>query len=53
MNATHGVCVGVLHVLGYGADVVAGAAKPLIRSLRTCPEIHGESGLDGHEYVKK
>jgi Inosine-uridine preferring nucleoside hydrolase len=23
----------------------------MIRPLRTCPEIHGESGLDGHEYV--
>jgi inosine-uridine nucleoside N-ribohydrolase len=32
------------------ADVVAGAAKPIIRPLKTCPEIHGVSGLDGHEY---
>lgn len=36
--------------LGY-LPVVAGAAKPLLRAPRYCPEIHGESGLDalGHE----
>lgn len=27
--------------------VIPGAAKPLLRPVRTCPEIHGESGLDG------
>ncbi|GAQ84607.1 inosine-uridine preferring nucleoside hydrolase family protein [Klebsormidium nitens] len=27
--------------------VVPGATKPLLRPVRTCPEIHGESGLDG------
>ncbi|GBG93070.1 hypothetical protein CBR_g58653 [Chara braunii] len=28
-------------------DVVAGQAKPLIRPRRACPEIHGETGLNG------
>jgi len=27
--------------------IVAGSAGPLVRTLRTAPEIHGESGLDG------
>lgn len=27
--------------------IVAGSARPLVRELRTAPEIHGESGLDG------
>jgi inosine-uridine nucleoside N-ribohydrolase len=27
--------------------VCAGAAKPLVRDLRTAPRVHGESGLDG------
>jgi inosine-uridine nucleoside N-ribohydrolase len=26
--------------------VVAGQAKPLMRPLKSCPEIHGQSGLD-------
>lgn len=38
-----------LHVTGVlGVPVVPGAAKPLLRPGRTCAEIHGESGLDGH-----
>lgn len=27
--------------------IVAGSPRPLVRALRTAPEIHGESGLDG------
>jgi purine nucleosidase len=27
--------------------IVAGSVRPLVRELRTAPEIHGESGLDG------
>jgi purine nucleosidase len=30
-----------------GVPIVAGSVRPLMRSLRTAPEIHGESGLDG------
>mmetsp|Transcript_18349 Transcript_18349/g.46362 ORF Transcript_18349/g.46362 Transcript_18349/m.46362 type:complete len:342 (-) Transcript_18349:220-1245(-) len=39
----------VLHAAGiHDVPVVAGASKPLIRpSPILCPEIHGESGLDG------
>lgn len=40
----------VLHCGGLGAVRVAkGAAKPLLGPPKTCPEIHGESGLDGPE----
>lgn len=28
-------------------DVVQGAAAPLVRPPRACPEIHGDTGLDG------
>lgn len=28
-------------------ELVAGASRPLLRKTVVCPEIHGESGLDG------
>ena len=38
----------VLHLLGRDdVPVHRGADKPLVRDKRTCPEIHGVSGLDG------
>jgi inosine-uridine nucleoside N-ribohydrolase len=39
----------VLHFAGVrGVDVVQGQAKPLMRPApMLCPEIHGETGLDG------
>lgn len=38
----------MLVVCVYRAGVVQGQAKPLMRHLAlTCPEIHGETGLDG------
>ena len=38
----------VLHLLGRDdVPVHRGADKPLVREKRTCPEIHGDSGLDG------
>jgi purine nucleosidase len=33
----------------HGVPVAAGAAGPLVGSLRTAPHVHGESGLDGAE----
>ena len=36
------VFAGLEHV-----DVVEGASAPLVRSPRACPEIHGDTGLDG------
>jgi purine nucleosidase len=30
-----------------GVPIVAGSAHPLVRTLATAPDIHGESGLDG------
>lgn len=37
------VCV----LAGLTCDVVEGQASPLVRTGKSCPEIHGESGLDG------
>lgn len=34
---------------GEGIPVVRGAEKPLVRDAWPCPEIHGDSGLDGSE----
>ncbi|KAG2485147.1 hypothetical protein HYH03_016133 [Edaphochlamys debaryana] len=34
--------IGLSHI-----DVVAGQARPLMRAPKLCPEIHGDSGLDG------
>ncbi|GFR41739.1 hypothetical protein Agub_g2492 [Astrephomene gubernaculifera] len=34
--------IGLNHI-----DVVAGQARPLMRPSKLCPEIHGDSGLDG------
>jgi inosine-uridine nucleoside N-ribohydrolase len=40
----------VLSLIGRtDVPVAAGAAKPLVRELRTAEDIHGESGLDGPE----
>lgn len=32
--------------------IAAGMDRPLVRSSLICPEIHGESGLDGHNFPK-
>ncbi|MCU4183310.1 nucleoside hydrolase [Acidiferrimicrobium sp. IK] len=45
-RTTHNACV-VCSVGGIEVPVHAGAARPLLRPLRTAAEIHGESGLDG------
>ena len=38
----------VLHLLGHAhVPVFPGAPKPLMHDAKACPEIHGESGLDG------
>lgn len=37
----------VTTVLGRDIPVVKGAEKPLLRELKTAPEAHGESGMDG------
>src|ERR1700694_4204093 len=33
-----------------GVPIAAGCSAPLIRPLVTAPEIHGEAGLEGHEW---
>ena len=37
----------VLTILGKEIPVIRGAEKPLMRVLKTAPEAHGESGMDG------
>jgi inosine-uridine nucleoside N-ribohydrolase len=38
----------ILHIINKNEiDVVAGSEKPLLRPSKICPEIHGETGLDG------
>jgi pyrimidine-specific ribonucleoside hydrolase len=37
----------VLNFIGKRPPLAAGADKPMFRELRTAPEFHGESGLDG------
>lgn len=38
----------ILHLCGRtDVDVVQGQAAPLLRPPKYCPQIHGESGLDG------
>ena len=40
-------CLRAFGLAARGTKVVAGAARPLIVPSFVCPEIHGESGLDG------
>eukprot|EP01080_Neovahlkampfia_damariscottae_P008394 gene8394-219_t len=41
------------HVSGLDhIDVVKGQHQPLVAKVKICPEIHGESGLDGPEFPK-
>jgi purine nucleosidase len=37
---------------GITVPIAAGCAAPLIRPLVTAPEIHGEAGLEGHEWAE-
>eukprot|EP00792_Barthelona_sp_PAP020_P014028 TRINITY_DN963_c0_g1_i1.p1 TRINITY_DN963_c0_g1~~TRINITY_DN963_c0_g1_i1.p1 ORF type:complete len:323 (+),score=90.20 TRINITY_DN963_c0_g1_i1:33-1001(+) len=47
INACRALCIsGKLDV-----DVIVGASKPLVKPSRVCPEIHGESGLDGVDWT--
>ena len=42
-----------LNLLNYFAKFVPlakGSKTPLVREIKTCPEIHGESGLDGFDF---
>ncbi len=36
----------------YDVPIAKGRTNPLVREIRTCPEIHGESGLDGFTFPK-
>lgn len=37
----------ILSFLGMQVDVAAGSSKPMLRQLRSAPEVHGDSGLEG------
>jgi purine nucleosidase len=51
-KTTRNACI-MCTLLGLSeTPVVAGCARPLVRALRTAPEIHGPSGLDGPEPVE-
>jgi len=45
-RTTRNACV-VATVAGIDIPIAAGCDRPLLRQLRTAPEIHGDSGLDG------
>lgn len=45
-KTTHNA-LSVCQYLGIDVPVAMGAAKPLVRAPRICPEINGETGLDG------
>ncbi len=42
----------VVQYLGLDVPVYKGCDRPLIRNALICPEIHGESGLDGVDFPK-
>ena len=42
----------LLHFFGKDLVVAKGEANPIRRKIRTCSEIHGESGLDGFDFPK-
>lgn len=42
----------VVQYLKIAAQVYPGCARPLVREPLLCPEIHGESGLDGVDFPK-
>jgi purine nucleosidase len=50
-HTTRNACA-VATVAGIDVPIAAGCDRPLLRPLRTAPEIHGESGLDGPEPVQ-
>ncbi len=50
-RTTWNACV-VATVAGIDVPIAAGCDRPLLRELRTAPEIHGESGLDGPRPVE-
>lgn len=40
----------LVEFLGVDVPVAKGCAEPLLKKLETCPEIMGESGMDGYEF---
>ena len=40
----------LVQYLSLDVPVAKGEAKPMVRDAQICPEIHGESGLDGYEF---
>ena len=42
----------LLRFFGSDIKVAKGETDPIRRKVKTCPEIHGESGLDGYDFPK-
>ena len=42
----------LLNFFNKNVPIAKGESKPIARSIKTCPEIHGESGLDGFTFPK-
>ncbi|QIL50622.1 nucleoside hydrolase [Weissella coleopterorum] len=42
----------ILHLLNAKVPLIPGERGPLVKSLRSAPEAHGESGMDGIEFVE-
>lgn len=42
----------LLRFFGSDIKVAQGETDPIKRKVKTCPEIHGESGLDGYDFPK-
>ena len=40
----------LLHFFNKNIKVAKGESNPIKRTIKTCPEIHGESGLDGFDF---
>ena len=40
----------LLSFFNKNVPIAKGSVNPLVREIKTCPEIHGESGLDGYDF---
>lgn len=52
INKTSKNADNLLRFFGSSIKVAKGETDPIKRKVKTCPEIHGESGLDGYDFPK-
>ena len=50
INKTSKNALNLLNFFNKEIKVAKGETNPIKRKIRTCPEIHGESGLDGYDF---